>query len=107
MKKLVICILAGVLLLSGPVAAECLIAGTLVRVDILDETRKDKHTLYVRESQLDPHVYSFDTSNEIIAVASMALVLSFKVEIQGDEFSCPSFGQDRFGGILERLIVNP
>ena len=108
MKKLAPCILAGVLLLSGPAVAECLIAGTIVRVDVLDETRKDVHTLYVRESQLDPHLYSFDTSNELIAVASMALVsMQVKVEMQGDEFSCPAFGQDRFGGNLERLTVNP
>lgn len=108
MKKLASGIIAGLLLLTSPATAECLMTGTIVQVRVLDEARKDVHTLYMRESQLDAHVYSFDTTNELIAATAMGLVaMQVKIEMVGDEFSCPSIGQDRFGGFLTSLTVNP
>lgn len=103
-----ICAIIGILFFATPVWADCTLTGTLVRVKVLDEARKDVHTLYMRERQSDPHFYSFDTTNELIAGVALSLVaMQTRIEIRGDEFFCPDSGQDRFGGKLLELIANP
>ena len=88
--------------------AECLLVGTLVRVDVLEVGRKGVHTLYAREFQTDPHYYVFETLNQLIASTSLALAaMQTRVEIVGDEPNCPLDGQERFGGDVRRLTASP
>jgi hypothetical protein len=109
MANLRLCSLLAILVLWPASAwAECSLVGTLVRVDVLDEGRKGVHTLYAREFQTDPHYYVFETRNQLIASEALALAaMHTQVEIVGDEFSCPSDGQIRFGGDIRRLTVGP
>ncbi len=109
MANLRSCVLFALLTLwPGAAWADCSMIGTLVRVDVLEESRKDVHTLYFREFQTDPHYYVFETPNQLIASTSLALVaMQTRVEIVGDEPSCPSFGQERFAGDVRRLTASP
>ena len=109
MARLRLCSLLVVLALwPGLVWAECSLIGTLVRVDVLDEGRKSVHMLYLREFKTDPHYYSFDTTNLALAGAAAVLAaLQTRVELVGDEPSCPPDGQARFAGDVRRLTVVP
>lgn len=109
MARLRLCSLLVVLALwPGLVWAECSLIGTLVRVDVLDGSRKDTHSLYLREFKTDPHYYVFETSNQTLALGAAALVaLQTRVEVVGDETGCLASGQARFAGDVRRLTVVP
>ena len=101
-------LLAALILWPTASLADCVLVGTLVRVDVVDEGRKGVHALYFREFQTDPHYYIFETPNQLIASTSLALAaMQTRVEIVGDEFSCPLDGQVRFAGDVRRLTAAP
>ncbi len=115
MKMLLLAIVAlvswtGVALVSWtePASAVCTLIGTLVRVDVLDVSRKDIHTLYLRERRVAPHLYKFSTDSVAVATAAGSLAASgVMVEITGDEPSCPTSGQERDAGFVVEMTVGP
>ncbi len=97
-----------VLLWATPAAADCVLVGTLVRVNVLDVSRKDVHALYLRERRVDPHYYLFLTDSVAVATAAGALAAQgVMVEITGDASSCPTSGQERDVGFVIEMTVGP
>ncbi len=102
---MVLVVLAGA---PMPALANCVLTGTLVRVDVLEAGRKGVHTLYAREYQTDPYYYVFRTPNQVIASAALGLAaIQTRVEIVGNASRCPGSGQERFGGDVLKLTAGP
>lgn len=101
-------LLVALVLWSGAAWADCILIGTLVRVDLLDQGRKNVHAIYLREFNTDPHYYVFNTPNLVLAGAAAILAaLHTRVEVTGDESSCPASGQKRLAGGVRQLTAGP
>ncbi len=99
---------AALFLLGSPTPshAVCTITGSVVDLDVYDDTLPTLHRVRVRQTGLSSIYFYADTADDdLVEVAWQAMSNKNWITIQGDAASCPTTGGARFIGRIRYLLT--